>query len=155
MRVLRNAPSVLVLGFLGYGISISNTVEALKAFLFRDSGAFKRTPKYAIMESDGTWRDKKYQVPVDFASIVEALSISFAALSIIMAIHYLNYGLILILSIYCAAFLFVFLATLFQSGSEKATLESAVKAKRVAIPLVTKSRLLDTENNVTRLAGEG
>ncbi len=99
MKVLRNAPSLLVLGFLGYGISISNTVEAIKAFIFKDSGSFKRTPKYAIMESNGTWRDKKYQVPIDFASIVELLSISFAALSIIMAIHYLNYGLILILSI--------------------------------------------------------
>jgi cellulose synthase/poly-beta-1,6-N-acetylglucosamine synthase-like glycosyltransferase len=147
MRVLKNAPSLLALGMLGYGICISNTMEAMKAFLLRDSGSFRRTPKYAIMESDGSWRDKKYQVPLDFTSFVEAFSIFFAISAIAMAIHFHNYGLVFILGVYCTAFLFVFLTTLVQSGEEKVTMASDVEMKQVALSLV-KSRAIDGENKM-------
>ena len=122
---LRNAPSLLTLGILGYGISISNTVEAMKAFIFKDSGSFKRTPKYAIMESDGTWRDKKYQVPVDFASIVEAFSVCICrvchnhgyTLSQLWLDSHIEY---LLRSVSCLCSW----PRLFQSGKEKGAVES-------------------------------
>lgn len=153
MKILKSIPSLFALGLLGYGICISNTMEALKAFLIRDSGAFRRTPKYAMMESDGTWRDKKYQVPLDFTSFVEAFSIFFAVSAIIMAIHFQNYGLIFILCVYCTAFLFVFLTTLLQSGEEKSSVQSSAEVEHIA-PLVARSRSVDTEPNVARLTGE-
>jgi cellulose synthase/poly-beta-1,6-N-acetylglucosamine synthase-like glycosyltransferase len=139
MKILNNAPSLVALGFLGYGISISNTLEAFKAFFLRSSGSFKRTPKYAITGDNDTWRDKKYQVPVDFTSVVELASISFAAFAIARAIYFANYGLIFILGIYCSAFAFVFLTTLFQSGKEKVSIikaEPPVSAKELA-PMIT------------------
>lgn len=153
MKILKNVPSLFALGMLGYGICVSNTMEALKAFLLKDSGAFRRTPKYAIMESDGTWRDKKYQVPIDFTSFVEGFSIFFAISAIIMAIHFQNYGLIFILSVYCTAFLFVFLTTLFQSGEEKTTLRSDISVKQAEVPLV-KTRAIDSENNLTSMVNQ-
>ena len=146
LSVLRNAKSLLVLGFLGYGICVSNTLEAMKAFLLRSSGSFKRTPKYAVMDSDGSWRDKKYQVPVDSTSAFEAASIVFAMFAIVRAVHFLNYGLVLILSIYCVAFLFVFLTTLFQSGKEKAQAASSPnesRDSRIVSPVPIISRAID------------
>ncbi|MDG6923555.1 MAG: glycosyltransferase [Nitrososphaerota archaeon] len=152
MKVLKNVPSLLALGLLGYGICISNTVEAMKAFFLKDSGAFRRTPKYAIMESDGTWRDKKYQVPIDFTSFVEAFSIFFAASGIMMAIHFRNWGLIFILGLYCAAFTFVFLTTLVQSGEEKKTIQLE-EINQATFPLV-ESRIVGTETKIPPLTSE-
>ena len=146
MSVLRNAKSLLVLGFLGYGICLSNTLEAMKALFLRSSGSFKRTPKYAVMDSDGSWRDKKYQVPVDWTSLFEACSIAFAAFAIAEAIHFDNYGLIFILSVYCVAFLFVFFTTLFQSGKEKAQVSASLGEEDnslVVKPIPAISRVLD------------
>ena len=144
MSVFKNAKSLLVLGFLGYGICVSNTIEAMKAVFLRSSGSFKRTPKYAVMDSDGTWRDKKYQVPIDSTSLFEAGGIAFAAFAIVRAIHYQNYGLIFILCVYCVAFLFVFLTTLFQSGKEKAqvaypVIEREVNNAVTPIPIISRA----------------
>ena len=131
----------------GYGICVSNTLEAMKAFLLKSSGSFKRTPKYAVLDSDGSWRDKKYQVPIDSTSAFEAASIAFAMFAIVRAIHFLNYGLMFILTIYCMAFLFVFLTTLFQSGKEKAQVASPLNESedsRVVTPVPIISRAVDS-----------
>lgn len=146
MKILKNAPSLVALGFLGYGISINNTLEAFKAFFLRSSGSFKRTPKYAITGDNDTWRDKKYQVPVDFTSVIEVASISFAVFAIARAIYFANYGLIFILGIYCSAFVFVFLTTLFQSGKEKVAInkdESPVIVKELVPMISVRSKSAD------------
>lgn len=148
MKVLKNAMSLLELGLLGYGICISNTLEAMKAFFLRSSGSFKRTPKYALIETNDTWRDKKYQVPIDFTSFVEAVSIAFAAFAIVMSVHYLNYGLIFILSVYCISFIFVFITTLFQSGKEQTALGAspAESVSKVAPGITLRSRSVENDD---------
>jgi cellulose synthase/poly-beta-1,6-N-acetylglucosamine synthase-like glycosyltransferase len=118
ISVSKNLKSLLALGFLGYGISASNTLEALKAFLLRDAGVFKRTPKYAVMNTGGSWRDKRYQVPIDSTSAVEAACIWLAVFAILRAIHFGNFGLMVILAVYLGAYVFVFTTTLWQSGKE-------------------------------------
>jgi cellulose synthase/poly-beta-1,6-N-acetylglucosamine synthase-like glycosyltransferase len=118
ISVVRNWRSLLALGFLGYGISVSNTIEAAKAFLVKGSGVFKRTPKYAMVGKDGTWKDKKYQVPMDYTSLVEALSVVLAAVAIGRAVAFNNYGIIIILAVYASAYIFVFHTTISHSGKE-------------------------------------
>jgi len=120
ISVARNWRSLLALGFLGYGISVSNTLEAAKAFLLKGSGVFKRTPKYAVIGREGTWKDKKYQVPLDYTSMVEALSVILAAVAIGRAVAFSNYGIIIILGVYAFAYIFVFSTTISQSGKENA-----------------------------------
>jgi len=121
MGILRNLSSLVALGFLGYGISVSNTVEASKAFLSRKGGVFKRTPKYAIVGPDGSWRDKKYQVPLDLTSAVEAGSIVLAAIAIARTIYFGNFGLLIILGVYAASFTLIFFGSLLHSGGEAVT----------------------------------
>jgi len=118
ISVVRNWRSLLALGFLGYGISVSNSIEAAKAFLVKGSGVFKRTPKYAVVGKEGTWKDKKYQVPMDYASLVEALSVILAAVAIGRAVAFNNYGIIIILGVYAFAYVFVFSTTISHSGKE-------------------------------------
>jgi cellulose synthase/poly-beta-1,6-N-acetylglucosamine synthase-like glycosyltransferase len=121
ISVVRNWRYLLALGFLGYGISVSNTLEAAKAFLLKGSGVFKRTPKYAVVGKEGSWKDKKYQVPLDWTSLVEALSVALAAIAIARAILFANYGIIIILGIYGFSYAFVFSTSIWQSGRENAT----------------------------------
>ncbi len=118
ISVVRNWRSLLALGFLGYGISVSNTIEAAKAFLVKGSGVFKRTPKYAMIGKEGTWKDKKYQVPMDYTSLLEALSVILAAVAIGRAVAFSNYGIILIIAVYAFAYVFVFYTTISHSGKE-------------------------------------
>lgn len=118
ISVLGNWRSLLALGFLGYGISVSNTLEALKAFLLKGSGVFKRTPKYAVVGTEGTWKDKKYQVPLEYTSFLEALSVLVAAVAIGRAVAFDNLGIIIILGVYAFAYVFVFSTTISQSGKE-------------------------------------
>lgn len=128
ISVLKNWRSLLALGFLGYGISVNNTVEAAKALLLRGSGVFKRTPKYAIVGGQGTWKDKKYQVPLDWSAALEAFSIALALVAIAKAIDFGNYGIVGILGVYASAYVFVSATTIRQRGEEN--------ARRPVAPLV-------------------
>ncbi len=124
LGVLRNWSSLLALGFLGYGISVSNTVEGMRAFFSKRTGVFKRTPKYAIVGSNGTWRDKTYQVPLDFTSVLELGSIVLALIAITRTFYFDNFGLLIILGLYASSFLLVFSGTLMQSGGETVAIPS-------------------------------
>jgi cellulose synthase/poly-beta-1,6-N-acetylglucosamine synthase-like glycosyltransferase len=64
--VSHNISSLLVLFLIGCGISLSNTIEAGKALLTNRNWAFRRTPKYAILQANEEWRGKRYQVPLDY-----------------------------------------------------------------------------------------
>ncbi len=128
LSVARNWRSLLALGFLGYGISVSNTIEAAKALLLKRSGVFKRTPKYAVVGKEGSWKDKKYQVPLDYTSLLEALSVVLAAIAIGRAIAFSNFGIIIILGVYAFSYVFVFYTTISQSGKETVTTIPAIEA---------------------------
>ena len=81
------------------------------------------------MGKEGSWKDKKYQVPVDPTSVVEAASICLAVLAIVRAIQFNNYGIVIILGTYVVAFAFVFATTLWQSGRENVPLVAAMPSQ--------------------------
>ena len=111
----RKISSFLILFALGCGVSLNNTIEAGKALLTRRIWAFKRTPKYAIQDGQDKWRDKRYQVSLDFVSLVELAFTCLGLLSIGFSIWYSNFGVLMILVPFTAAYAFVFSLTILQS----------------------------------------
>jgi hypothetical protein len=114
----RKLPSFGILFFLGCGISLNNTIEAGKALLTRRNWAFKRTPKYAVQNKKEQWRDKRYQVSLDFVSILELVFVCLGGISIGYSIWSSNIGVLLILIPFTAAYAFVFSLTILQSRPE-------------------------------------
>ena len=111
----RKISSFIVLFLLGCGISLSNTIEAAKALFSNRDWAFKRTPKYAIQYSQEGWRDKRYQVSLDFVAILELVLVCLGAFAIGYAVWRSNYGVLLILVPFTAAYAFISTLTLLQS----------------------------------------
>ncbi|HKT21994.1 MAG TPA: glycosyltransferase family 2 protein, partial [Nitrososphaerales archaeon] len=58
LRLVENVKEVILLVVLGYGISISNSVQALGGLFSLRTGTFSRTPKYAIEARGQTWEEK-------------------------------------------------------------------------------------------------
>jgi cellulose synthase/poly-beta-1,6-N-acetylglucosamine synthase-like glycosyltransferase len=114
----RKVLSFLVLYLLGCGVSLSNTIEAGKALLTNRNWVFKRTPKYAISNHQEKWRDKRYQVPLDFVSLLELGSVSLGGIAIGYAIWRSNFAVLLILVPFTAAYAFIALLTILQSRRE-------------------------------------
>ncbi len=111
----RKIPSIVILFFLGFGVSLSNTVEAGKALLTNTNWAFKRTPKYAIQDENEKWRHKHYQISLDFVCILELIFICLGVISIAYSIWNTNFGVLLILIPFTFAYAFVFSLTILQS----------------------------------------
>jgi cellulose synthase/poly-beta-1,6-N-acetylglucosamine synthase-like glycosyltransferase len=120
LPLAQNLPTLLILFLLGYGVSLSNTIEAGKALLSNRNWAFARTPKYATLETGGEWRTKQYQTPLDYVWILEFSLIALGGIAIGFAIRQLNFGILLFLIPYTSAYAFVFLLTILQSRVEKA-----------------------------------
>jgi cellulose synthase/poly-beta-1,6-N-acetylglucosamine synthase-like glycosyltransferase len=114
----RKISSFFILFFLGCGVSLSNTIEAGKALFTRRSWAFRRTPKYAIQYGKDKWRDKRYQVSLDFVWLVELVFVGLGLSSIGYSISNSNYGVLLILVPFTAAYTFVLSLTILQSRQE-------------------------------------
>jgi cellulose synthase/poly-beta-1,6-N-acetylglucosamine synthase-like glycosyltransferase len=119
LPVLRNLHSLLILFLLGYGVSLSNTIEAGKGLLTNHHWAFARTPKYATVQNEGEWKTKKYQTPLDFVWALELALIILGGTTIGFAIQHSNFGILLFLAPYTAAYAFVFSLTIIQSRKEK------------------------------------
>ena len=96
-------------------MSLNNTIEAGKALLTNRSWAFRRTPKYAIQYGQDNWRDKRYQVSLDFVSLVELAFICLGVSSIGFSLVTSNFSILLILVPFTAAYAFVFALTILQS----------------------------------------
>lgn len=111
--------SFLVLLLLGFGVSLNNTIEVGKALLTNRNWSFSRTPKYAIQRNKEAWRDKRYQVPLDFVAFLELALVCLGGISIGFSVLSSNYGVLLILIPFTAAFTFVFLLTILQSRQEQ------------------------------------
>ena len=105
--IVRNLPSILVLGLLGFGISPGNTIEAIKALLSRRAWTFRRTPKYGVRRRGDDWRGKRYQVPRDVVSLLDiALAlVGIAAAGLAFARG--SFARIPLLLVYTASFSFV------------------------------------------------
>ena len=121
LPVSRNLWSLLILFLLGFGISMSNTVEAGKALLTNRDWAFKRTPKYAVESGNEEWRSKRYQVPLDRMAVLELLLVIFGGIAMVYAISRSNFVVLIILIPYTMAYAFVFFLTMWQSQQERAS----------------------------------
>ncbi len=118
VSIVKNLPAVLVLGLLGFGICLSNTVEAVKALFSKRLWSFRRTPKYAIQQRDDDWGRKVYQVARNPLSLLEAALAVVGILAAGWAFARASYLLALPLAFYAAAFSFVVIMTLLQGRRE-------------------------------------
>ena len=115
LSIRKNLPGLLVLFLLGSGISVSNTIEAIKALLTNHNWEFKRTPKYANLQSKEGWRNRRYQVPLDFVFLLELASVCLGLIATIIAILHTHYAVLAILVPYTTAYIFIALLTFMQS----------------------------------------
>jgi glycosyltransferase involved in cell wall biosynthesis len=114
-RISANAASVGILALLGFGLSLSNTIEAAKALFSRRDWPFSRTPKYAIHGAPDRWEDKRYQVPIDGKLLAELLFALLGFAAVFFALRLSGYLVAFILMVYSTSFAFVAALTLLQS----------------------------------------
>jgi cellulose synthase/poly-beta-1,6-N-acetylglucosamine synthase-like glycosyltransferase len=115
LSIRKNLPGLLVLFLLGSGISVSNTIEAIKALFTNRQWEFKRTPKYANVKDEQGVRNRRYQVPLDFVFLLELASVCLGLIATIFAILRNHYFVLAILIPYTTAYLFITILTLQQS----------------------------------------
>jgi len=115
LSIWKNLPSLLVLFLLGSGISVSNTIEAIKALFTNRQWEFKRTPKYANVKDEQGWRSRRYQVPLDFVILLELASVCLGLIATTVAILHAHYAVLAILLPYTTAYIFISLLTYQQS----------------------------------------
>jgi cellulose synthase/poly-beta-1,6-N-acetylglucosamine synthase-like glycosyltransferase len=119
LGLIRNVKQIILLVIIGYGISLSNSVSALSGLLSHHTGVFLRTPKYAITGSEGTWREKKYQLALNRVSVFESVASLVGIVALVYATVERNFGIIPILVIYVTGYLLVLFLTLSQSVSKQ------------------------------------
>jgi cellulose synthase/poly-beta-1,6-N-acetylglucosamine synthase-like glycosyltransferase len=118
LPISRNLSSLLILFLLGFGISMSNTIEAGKALLTDRDWVFKRTPKYAVETGADEWRSRRYQVPLDRMAVLELMLVILGGTAMVFAISRSNFVVLLILIPYTLAYAFVLFLTVWQSQQE-------------------------------------
>ena len=122
LGLLGNIRKVVFLVFLGYGMSISNSVQALGGLFSPRVGTFSRTPKYSVSLGE-TWKDKKYQIPLGVTTFLEAGSVLLGAAASWWAYVTGNIGILPILFVYLAGYSFVLYLTLRQTVGPKGSLD--------------------------------
>ncbi len=115
LGLLQNAKEIILLVVIGYGISISNSVNALSGLFSPNTGSFLRTPKYAITGKDESWRGKKYQLALNRVTLLEALATAVGLIALYWAVVTRNLGILPILVVYVSGYLLVLALTLSQS----------------------------------------
>ncbi len=123
ISIRKNLLGLLVLFLLGSGISVSNTVEAVKALLTNRQWEFKRTPKYANVRDKEGWRDRSYQVPLDFVFLLELASVCLGIIATIIAIMHAHYWVLAILIPYTTSYIFISFLT-FQQSRPQASVQN-------------------------------
>jgi cellulose synthase/poly-beta-1,6-N-acetylglucosamine synthase-like glycosyltransferase len=116
----RNLGSLLGLLLLGFGISLSNTLEAGKALFSNRIWEFTRTPKYADLANRGEWRARRYQTVLNPVWMLELLFACLGVYAMGCAIGRSNYFVLLILVPFTISYAFVSLLTVLQSRRQKA-----------------------------------
>jgi cellulose synthase/poly-beta-1,6-N-acetylglucosamine synthase-like glycosyltransferase len=115
LSVYKNLSSLFILYLLGSGISVSNTIEAIKALLTNKVWEFKRTPKYAVLSNKTSWENQRYQIPLDLVFLLEIAAVLLGVVAITFAILRSHYGVLIILTPYTAAYAFIAYFTLKES----------------------------------------
>jgi hypothetical protein len=123
ISIRKNLLGLLVLFLLGSGISVSNTVEAVKALLTNRQWEFKRTPKYANVRDKEGWRDRSYQVPLDFVFLLELASVCLGIIATMIAIMHSHYWVLAILIPYTTSYIFISFLT-FQQSRPQASVQN-------------------------------
>jgi cellulose synthase/poly-beta-1,6-N-acetylglucosamine synthase-like glycosyltransferase len=115
LPIRKNLTSLIVLFLLGSGISVSNTIEAIKALFTNRNWEFKRTPKYANLLAKEGWRNGTYQIPLDFVFLLELTSVILGLIATAIAISHGHYAVLVILIPYTSSYIFIALLTYRQS----------------------------------------
>ncbi len=115
LGLIENIKQITILVLIGYGISISNSVQAISGIFSRQTGTFSRTPKYALVDSSQSWKGKKYQIPINKTVFLEAGAVALAVVAMFRAFQTSNLGIIPILVIYLLGYAFVLYLTIQQS----------------------------------------
>jgi cellulose synthase/poly-beta-1,6-N-acetylglucosamine synthase-like glycosyltransferase len=116
----KNFGSIVILILLGFGISLSNSREAVKGMFTNHPLEFTRTPKYADLHLKQEWRSKNYQVPFDPIWIAEFVFAILGFWSIGRAIQQQDYAVLVILILFTISYSFVFIFSILQSRNIKA-----------------------------------
>jgi cellulose synthase/poly-beta-1,6-N-acetylglucosamine synthase-like glycosyltransferase len=124
LGLVGNIKQILVLMVIGYGVSISNSVQALGGLFSSQTGTFSRTPKYAINSPSQTWKGKRYQISFNRTMLLEAGAIVLAAAAMLNAWLTYNLGIMPILAVYLTSYSFVLLLSLAQSLRPSGALDS-------------------------------
>ena len=111
LGLLGNIKEILFLVVIGYGISISNSVSALAGIFSRNTGNFLRTPKYALEGKGDSWRGKRYQLRINGVTALEALATALGIFAIYWGFRTGNLGIVPILVVYIAGYVFVLALT--------------------------------------------
>ncbi len=119
ISIRKNLLGLLVLFLLGSGISVSNSVEAVKALFTNRQWEFKRTPKYANVKDKEGWRNRSYQVPLDFVFLLELASVCLGIIATVFAIVHVHYAVLAILVPYTTAYIFISFLTFQQSRPQE------------------------------------
>ncbi len=115
LSIRKNLASLLILYLLGSGISVSNTIEAIKALLTNRAWEFKRTPKYATLSSKSGWQNRRYQIPLDFVALLEIGAVILGITAIVFAFLRGTYGVLILLIPYTLAYVFITSFTFMES----------------------------------------
>ncbi len=115
LSIRKNLSGLMYLFLLGSGISISNTIEALKALFTNKQWEFKRTPKYATVNNDEALRYHTYQVPLDGVFLLEVISVLLGLAAVSLALAHHLFFILLILAPYTVAYIFIAYLTFTQS----------------------------------------
>ena len=91
---------VFLLMVLGYGMSISNSVQAIAGLVSKETGTFFRTPKYAVTKAGESWRKKNYQLPLNSVTALEGAAVLLGTIALSQAISADNMAILPILSMY-------------------------------------------------------
>jgi cellulose synthase/poly-beta-1,6-N-acetylglucosamine synthase-like glycosyltransferase len=105
-----------VLTLIGFGLSLNNTLAAFEGLFGRGRGTFRRTPKFNLTNSKGSWVNNSYTLPVS-SMIWGELGLGFYAIitGVILGVHL---GLLAMpwFVIYSAGFFYIAGLNLEQSG---------------------------------------
>jgi len=116
----RNLAGFLVLLLLGFGLSLSNTLEIAKGVLTNRSWEFSRTPKYAQLDEKTGWQTKKYQTALNPIWVGEFVFAFLGIFTVGFAVAHSNFGVLLVLIPFTIAYCYIFLQTVRQSQPSKA-----------------------------------
>jgi cellulose synthase/poly-beta-1,6-N-acetylglucosamine synthase-like glycosyltransferase len=114
--VLQNIPNLFVLFLLGCGLSLNNSIEAIKALFTKKIWAFQRTPKYSMKNHKDRWKNKSYQISFDYVILLELALVGLGIFAISSALTRSQPAVLVILIPYTLAYAYVFSLSLFQSS---------------------------------------